>query len=452
MHAWVGPIHVSRAYVHVHATSTLALAWETHYVGNVRSVNAAPLDNYLLKSGDVLHMPSPLGLTPADTVVGAEHVDGREQHCIKDKNHDAMAARLQRSKASGETLVDSRGRERDGTHSLSYTERFEAVTRFCYDVIIRCTGFDWDSSLFVPGPGWGVESEGGRRGTKYPRMTAEYEACAIPGLYFVGTITHIRDKERFHSAGGFVHGFRYTARALFKWLESKNHGVAWPRDHLTFHSGGGGGGEGGELVTKLFQRADTSSGLYQMFGVLHDVILLPPRNDSSSCQQGTMQARVQYLEEVPGDLVPRVVGIGRTTSADHHADRSEGSDGAAATDGKGFEGVAEFITLSMGFGPEFAGHERVLGSERVFHDFDPKRAFRSQFLHPILRYYRGPGTAGAGSMPKVHSEHHVLEDTLTDFSSEILHKAPLRAWLEHTMGGAREGVPEPPPFTGWPKQ
>ena len=82
-------------------------------------------------------------LVCTDTVVGAEVHDGREQFCLKDKNHDAMAERLQRSKAKGERLVDGRGRDRDDTHSLSYTERFEAVTRFCYDVIIRCTGFDW---------------------------------------------------------------------------------------------------------------------------------------------------------------------------------------------------------------------------------------------------------------------------------------------------------------------
>ena len=64
-------------------------------------------------------------------------------------------------------------------------------------------------------------------------MTAEYESVSAAGVYFVGTITHIRDKSRFGgSAGGFVHGFRYTARALFKWLEYTNHGVPWPRECL----------------------------------------------------------------------------------------------------------------------------------------------------------------------------------------------------------------------------
>ena len=38
------------------------------------------------------------------------------------------------------------------------------------------------------------------------------------------------------------------------------------------------------------------------------------------------------------------------------------------------------------YGPDFHGHERVLREERVFHNFDPAKAHKSQFLHPILRF------------------------------------------------------------------
>ena len=49
----------------------------------------------------------------------------------------------------------------------------------------------------------------------------------------------------------------------------------------------------------------------------------------------------------------------------------------------------------------------VLREERVFHNFDPDKAHKSQFLHPVLRYYA----------PEVESKaeggetaaHHVLE-------------------------------------------
>ena len=91
----------------------------------------------------------------------------------------------------------------------------------------------------------------------------------------------------------------------------------------------------------------------------------------------------------------------------------------------------------MEYGPEFHGHERVLRSERVFHDFDPARAHQSQFLHPVVRYYRAGPIAQGQRSPRhgaeegrgawkalfpIRSEHHVLEDVFTNFQSQLLHK------------------------------
>ena len=41
-----------------------------------------------------------------------------------------------------------------------------------------------------------------------------------------GTSTHSVDYRR--SAGGFIHGFRYTTRSLFRHLEWRYHQVPWP--------------------------------------------------------------------------------------------------------------------------------------------------------------------------------------------------------------------------------
>ena len=320
---WKAIMHEA-AYVHVHAPSELQLAYETHYVGHVRAVNAAPIDNYLLKSQDALHVPSPLGLSKDDTVVGMERSaeDGRPVVCLKDRNHDAMAARFAANPQ--ERLLDGRGRDRDASHSLSYTERFRAVDRYCYDVLIRCTGFDWDDSVFS----WPVDSEGGRRGSKYPTLDAQWQLPSAPGLYVIGALAHMRDKPR-RSAGGFVHGFRYTARALFKWLEQKHHSVPWPRSNLTVLGGAKRGAGSGALARRLFERMDTSSGLYQMFGELADVVLLPAREDGPG--------RVaQYLEEVPLDLLAAIV----------HA---QGAGAAGAQHARAPPQVRlEFLTLSTG--------------------------------------------------------------------------------------------------------
>ena len=58
----------------------------------------------------------------------------------------------------------------------------------------------------------------------------------IKGLYFAGALTHERDYKR--GAGGFIHGFRYTARALTRnlnhQLPSDRPGATkWPATSLT---------------------------------------------------------------------------------------------------------------------------------------------------------------------------------------------------------------------------
>jgi len=46
------------------------------------------------------------------------------------------------------------------------------------------------------------------RKSKYPKIDFGYESVDYPGLYFVGTATHSLDLRK--SAGGFIHGFRYS--------------------------------------------------------------------------------------------------------------------------------------------------------------------------------------------------------------------------------------------------
>lgn len=225
-----------------------------------------------------------------------------------------------------------------------------------------------------------------------------------------GTLSHVRDFRK--SSGGFVHGFRYTARALFKWLEQKNHNVPWPAQQVTFDpdakadSGGllsgllgGGSGQGGaeaSLLQKITERMDTASGLYQMFNSLCDLVLLPPRDKSGRITSDKTTA--DYLEEVPLDLVPQFVG-GR-----------------------------EYLVLTMEYGPDFHGHERVLREERVFHGFDPEKAHTSQFLHPIVRYYN-PGVTSRASKLET-AAHHIIEDIYTNFTNPIMHVRPLATFLE----------------------
>jgi hypothetical protein len=407
------------AYVHIHGRSRIRFAWETHYVGDLRSVNTLPIDNYQLKSQDILHLPSPFGLTKEDTTVSKETMpDGKEAVCFNNNEQTEMKAMVR----NGEVPAHLEG-AMEG-HSLTFEERVANLDHYCYDVVIRCTGFQVDSSIFnLSRP---LALKGGRAGVKYPEISAEYESVSAPGLYVAGTLSHSRDFRK--SSGGFVHGFRYTARALFKWLEQKNHNVPWPAQQVTFNpdatpAGGGllsgllgGGQEEAEisLLQKLTERMDTASGLYQMFNSLCDLVLLPARDKSGRVTSD--KATADYLEEVPLDLVPQFVG-GR-----------------------------EYLVLTMEYGPDFHGHERVLREERVFHGFDPEKAHASQFLHPIVRYYN-PGVASRSTKLET-AAHHVLEDIYTNFTNPIMHVRPLATFLDRFRKKPMDWA-DLPLKTGW---
>ena len=50
-------------------------------------------------------------------------------------------------------------------------------------------------------------------------MKPWYESSDIEGLYFAGAQMHGRDYKRGNN--GFIHGFRYSIRALHRWLEQE---------------------------------------------------------------------------------------------------------------------------------------------------------------------------------------------------------------------------------------
>lgn len=57
------------------------------------------------------------------------------------------------------------------------------------------------------------------RKAKYPKIDYGYESVDHRGLYFIGTVTHSLDLRK--SAGGFIHGFRYTGQFFFNIRQTK---------------------------------------------------------------------------------------------------------------------------------------------------------------------------------------------------------------------------------------
>ncbi|CAH1246068.1 FOXRED2 [Branchiostoma lanceolatum] len=152
------------------------------------------------------------------------------------------------------------------------------AARSPYDVIIRAIGFHFDDSIFdksiIPKLGEGEKK-------KYPAIKPNYESVNVESLFFAGTNTHSLDFRK--SAGGFIHGFRYTTRALHRLLECRNHKHPWPSTTLRTT----------QVMNTLLKRTNEASGLYQMYNVLGDVIIV---NDTDAV----------YLEEVPVQLLPQL--------------------------------------------------------------------------------------------------------------------------------------------------
>ena len=106
-----------------------------------------------------------------------------------------------------------------------------------YDEVIRCLGWKHNTSLYDLSVRPRMQQT-----LKYPLMTGEYESVNVPGLYFAGQLGHGKDHKR--SAGGFIHGFRYTTRALSRIFDAKYHNAAWGTTTATSDGDGEGDGDG----------------------------------------------------------------------------------------------------------------------------------------------------------------------------------------------------------------
>ena len=93
--------------VHVLGRSRVRLAWQTHYVGDVRGVNNELLDSYQLKSLDGV-------------------IEGPLSDVIIEKHDDSRFSVKQKNSSSAENFA----------------------LRQPYDVIIRCLGWKFDKTLF----------------------------------------------------------------------------------------------------------------------------------------------------------------------------------------------------------------------------------------------------------------------------------------------------------------
>jgi len=325
-------------YVHMIGRSHggLKQSYFTHYVGDLRAVNNGVLDTFFLKSLDTIDVETDL----------------EKANCS-----------LRRSELGGKAEISFGC---GGGTNPSYREG--------YDRVIRCLGWVFEDRLFDEDVKPTLNRDLGRLGGKYPALKDSYESANVNNLFFAGTLSHAHDYKK--SAGGFVHGFRYTARALYRMLRLNHHGVRWEAQSELDSSARA-------VALAMQRRFQSSSGLYQMFGELCDAVLVS-QHDAAT-----------YMEEVPLRFI--------SNSA--------------------FPGTLRVLfTMHMDYGNK--GHNGK--GDLSFATREVGRAHYSQFLHPIMRAYL---PSAAGGLPALVSEFHILEDLLTTWDVDELHLQPLVEWI-----------------------
>lgn len=199
------------AVIHVISPTPLKLAWETHYVGNLRAINNSIIDMYQLKS----------------------------QHALLDADIEKII------KQDDKYRVE-----------ISYNHAEDEKESLLYDEILCCAGFKLDSTIFDKS----TLPETALNG-KFPVLSNSYESINVPGLYFAGTLTHAGDYRK--GASGFIHGFRYNTQALANILAWRIKNTDIPCQTVANES---------DVITKyLIERFNVVSSIWQQPGVLAEV-------------------------------------------------------------------------------------------------------------------------------------------------------------------------------------
>lgn len=206
------------SFIHLMSRSPVKFAWDSHFVGHIRSVNCTFFDSYLLKSQNAVFDGPIRGITQLP---------------------------------SGKLRV---------RWSATHHDVEEEIEQIDYDHVIRCCGFRFDDSIFAEDckPEMIIEN-------RFPAMTGGWESTSVEGLYFAGVLMQAIDYKA--SQSSFIHGFRYNVRTLFRLLEKEGAGVELPSDPIELTASA--------VAEKVIGRSNSCSALWQQVGFMCDVMVLP---------------------------------------------------------------------------------------------------------------------------------------------------------------------------------
>jgi thioredoxin reductase len=200
--------------IHLCSPDSVKWAWETHFMGHVRTVNAEFLDTFYLKGQNAL-----------------------------------LDARVEKLERGSQGIIVS----------LTYTHAGGQTMQMVYDQVLLCTGFRFDTSPFAKTCQPDLFAHG-----KLPAMTVEWESTNVRDLYFAGTLMQMRDYHQ--TMSNVIHGFRFNIRFLSQLLAYKYHQQPLPCRSLSAEP---------ETLTRHFLvRASHSAALFLQPGFLCDFCVI----------------------------------------------------------------------------------------------------------------------------------------------------------------------------------
>ncbi len=235
------------ANVHVFIRSPLKMAYETHFVGNLRAKYTNMFDMYQLKSLHAILKPRIKKITKL------ENGNLQTQH-----EYDFADSKV------------------PGTLNLTRE----------YEYIINCTGFQYtNSSLFADHIKPKEFMEG-----KFFDLTETWESTNVKNLYFIGTLMQAIDRK---ASSGFIHGFRYNIRTLSNLLMEKNENKAYPSKTIALNPFN-------EFLKQLYERFSIGDAIFQLYGFLGDLLVL---NDTKS--------KLEWFEDLPIGVIKNKIQTGK---------------------------------------------------------------------------------------------------------------------------------------------
>ncbi len=306
--------------IHIISPTPLMLAWKSHFPGHLRAVNNQLLDTYQLKSQNA-------------------PIDAQVERIEKNGNHFKVHIKY----------VNTAG-----------GRAYRIINN--YDRVITCTGFKFDDTIFDKSCLPQVTQDG-----RLPQMKLTWESTNIPDLFFAGTLMRTLDPKK--SSTSFIHGFRYNIRTLTRLLEEKYYFVPYPAETVLLKAD--------TLTDFLLRRLNSTSALWQLFGMICDNLIIDAKNSGT------------YLQEL-------LIAFALEKWSNPKMWRYQ---------------------ISLEF-----GH---IEGDPYCSDHEPFNKFSGETLiHPVIRLFYGK---------KVIAEHHVKENLYAEWKDENLHVKPLHQFLSKTL-------------------